>query len=84
MGRFWCQAGHGRQNAVAKLNESLAQLMLSYVDLFVIPLPIAVPSSNILSMYLMHSPGSPGPGRAESWAGMQVPFLIHDIETDVV
>jgi len=27
---------------------------------------------NTLFMYLMHSPGKAGPGRADSWAGMQV------------
>jgi diketogulonate reductase-like aldo/keto reductase len=52
--KFWCQAGHGRSAAVDRLKESLALLMLAYVDL-----------------YLVHSPGSAGAGRAQSWAGME-------------
>lgn len=52
--KFWCQAGHGRSAAVDRLKESLALLMLTYVDL-----------------YLVHSPGSAGAGRAQSWAGME-------------
>jgi diketogulonate reductase-like aldo/keto reductase len=52
--KFWCQSGHGRSAAVDRLKESLALLMLAYVDL-----------------YLVHSPGSAGAGRAQSWAGME-------------
>ena len=52
--KFWAGGGHGRTNAVDALKGSLALLMLSYVDL-----------------YLMHSPGKAGAGRAESWAGME-------------
>ncbi len=59
-----------------KLKESLALLMLTYVDLCVRHALPPVKKCNILRMYLMHSPGSPGPGRADSWAGMQAPLLF--------
>jgi diketogulonate reductase-like aldo/keto reductase len=53
---------------VDKLKESLALLMLSHVDLYATLFTHCI-FVTFQRRYLMHSPGAPGAGRADSWAG---------------